>query len=111
MRRENELQVLTWEYLEQKVKEAFEDGKREGIAMTLNGRPFDRKRVAAYMMINSGCKIEDVAQAINESDTGTASIYLEVLEYYEKILITNEQRAMQRLLAAIQSGEELDDLD
>ena len=97
----------------EKVKEAFADGKRDGIAFVLNGRPFDRWKIAVYMLLNSGCRIEELAKAFDVPTSKITGAYLQVLEYYEGVLIDNQQRAIERLLAAIEAGEvdeEEDDL-
>lgn len=96
--------------LDYTLKDAFHEGKLDGIASVLNGKPFTRWKVAVYMLVNAGCRIEDLAMALDVPTSKITGAYLQVLEYYEGVLITNQQRAIERLIDAVENGVDEEDL-
>ena len=93
------------------LNEAYEQGKRDGIASVLKGEPFTRSQIAIYMLMNSGFSAEKLATIFNISIPTINGTYSKVKKHYQEVLITNEQKAIHRLLDVLKHGDEETDGD
>lgn len=82
------------EMLKFQKKIAAKRGLDMGILWVLNGKPFDRKQTAIFLLLNSGYNITSLAAFFSMSDKEIADIYIKVYQYYERIYsnLNNEDR-------------------
>lgn len=97
--------------MEERIREAYEKGKKDGIASVLSGVPFTRTRIAIYMLINAGYSYQNIATMFSMSSVEVREIYDEVKEHFQKVLLSNEEMAISRLLHVLKCGDEETDGD
>ena len=98
----------TQEELETKVKQAYYNGQRDCLADTLLGIPFDREKIATYMLINAGHSVKEMSDLLKTKDEEDVyRDYMDVFEYCDAVFRTKEQMAMHRLSMAVEHGIDL----
>jgi len=87
--------------------EDFKRGFQDGVVSVLRGENIGKEAVIIYMMVGSGISDEDIQKVFGISQKEIGQIYHNAFLYFQKVLYSKEQRALQRLIIEAEAECEL----